>query len=557
MRNIAEALRLDGAVQALDRALSALTLRLDFELGSGAAEIKRQAEAEIKEIRELTDDLADDAIRRRQPRPTPTGTPTNSPGNRRGNGNTAPTEGEINARQRKIEALDNALNALDAKINRADTQTLASQLEAVDLEAKRIQKQIDEIKKFDAKTAAEAQVRFDRLAAEQRQAVIKKFNDGILAEREALLKKIEAAEAAAGRKDKTDREARLAAIRSDFAALYRDIEAQRANLGRNNISDEQLQADLERLQAAERDRLAAEGRKIDLEELQRREQAINDVLKAREQALRTISDLNQAGLINRPEADQQSLDLINRTQPQIEALATSSRAFAESIRGAVDPATFDEFIARLDLAVAGGSRLATEFDRVGSILKNGVGASVDSVLNNAADKLVEVAQGTADWGDVFDAVGKTILQSLAQILREIALAILRQQILIGLRAAGLPVPVAHSGAVIGQGSNRNRTVSPLLFAGAPRYHTGGIVGLAPDEYPAILQKNEEVLSASDPRNVMNGGGLARQTAATPQRFVLVDDRARMAEALAGSEGEEVTMLHLRKNIPTIRQLLKG
>ena len=573
MRNIAEALNLDNAVKGLDRALEALTLRLNFEFGADAKEVADQLAKDVAQIKAVTDQQLLDAETRRQPRPSPPGTPTANPGVRRGNGSNAPSEGEIEAQRRKIEALNNALNALDAKINRADTQTLKSQLDAVDLETERIQKQIDEVFSFDRERAIKEQIRFDRLVAEQRAAVTKKFNDQIATDREALLKKVEAAEAAAGRKEKIDREARLGAIRSDFAAMYRGIEADRAKAVANSLPTADLDALLARTEAAERDRLAAETRKLDLEELQRREQAINDVLRAREQALRTISDLQAAGQLSRPDAEARAQQLISQTQPQIEALATSSRAFAESIRAALDPATFDEFIARLDLAVAGGARLVTQFDLVGQKINAGIGQGVEGALNSMADKLIEVANRTGDWGDVFEAAGKTILQTLAQVLRDIAITILREEMLIAIQRVRIALSVAsggfsgastsagsgvmHSGGVVGQGFNRTRNVSPMLFAGAPRYHTGGIVGLAPDEYPAILQKNEEVLSASDPRNIMNGGGMGRAAEQRPQRFVLVDDRARLAEALAGSEGEEVTMLHLRKNVPTLRQLLKG
>jgi tape measure domain-containing protein len=557
MRNIADALQLDGAVRGLDRALDALTLRLNFELGDNAAGARRQAEAELRQIREITDLMADDAIRRRQPQVSRPGQPTAAPPARSTSNNTGPTEGEINARQRKIEALDNALNALDARVNRTDTQTLASQLAAVDLEAKRIQKQIDEIKKFNPEAAGQAQVRFDALVAEQRAAVTKKFNDQIAADREALLKKVEAAEAAAGRKERLNLQARLDAIRKDYAQLYRQIEEDRVKAQANNLSTGDLDGLLDRTRQAEQDRLAAEERKFNLEELQRRETQINDLVKAREQTLRTIEQVAQAGLITRQEADQQSLNVLAQTQPKIVELAEAGRQFAISMQGAIDPAALDEFITKLDLAVASAGGLSTEFDRTGAIIRNGIGRGVDSVLNNTADKIQQVVEGTAKWGDVFQSVSTTILQSLAQILREIGIAILRQQVLLALRVTGLPVPVAHSGAVVGQGSNRTRNVSPLLFAGAPRYHTGGIVGLAPDEYPAILQKNEEVLSTSDPRNVMNGGLSRGAAQPKAQRFVLVDDRSRVAEAMSGAEGEEVTMVHLRKNIPTLRQLIKG
>ena len=44
-----------------------------------------------------------------------------------------------------------------------------------------------------------------------------------------------------------------------------------------------------------------------------------------------------------------------------------------------------------------------------------------------------------------------------------------------------------------------------VFDAAPRYHSGGIAGLAPDEVPAVLKRNEEVLTENDPRHRFNGG----------------------------------------------------
>lgn len=65
--------------------------------------------------------------------------------------------------------------------------------------------------------------------------------------------------------------------------------------------------------------------------------------------------------------------------------------------------------------------------------------------------------------------------------------------------------IFHEGGVVGAGGGTFRAISPLMFANAPRYHTGGIPGLAPDEVPAVLQKGEEVLTRKDPRHRNNGG----------------------------------------------------
>lgn len=119
----------------------------------------------------------------------------------------------------------------------------------------------------------------------------------------------------------------------------------------------------------------------------------------------------------------------------------------------------------------------------------------------------------------------------------------------------------HVGGVVGGGgSGMSRTVSPGIFSSAQRFHSGGIPGLSRNEVPAVLMKGEEVLTRNDPRHVLNGGGGATggqsKQESSGNRFVLVDDRAKVHEAMASAEGEQVTMVHLRRNLPAIKQLLR-
>jgi GH24 family phage-related lysozyme (muramidase) len=69
---------------------------------------------------------------------------------------------------------------------------------------------------------------------------------------------------------------------------------------------------------------------------------------------------------------------------------------------------------------------------------------------------------------------------------------------------GFLIPgILHSGGVAGaDGYGHGRSVSPKSFAGAKRYHKGGVAGLVPGEVPAILQRGEVVL----PRGTKMGGG---------------------------------------------------
>ena len=111
---------------------------------------------------------------------------------------------------------------------------------------------------------------------------------------------------------------------------------------------------------------------------------------------------------------------------------------------------------------------------------------------------------------------------------------------------------------MGQSRTFTRSVAVEAFTNAARYHEGGLAGFKPGEVPAVLMKNEEVLTRDDPRHVLNGGKAAAgaPTDSAGNRFVLVDDRARVPEAMASSEGEKVTLVHLKKNIATLKQWLR-
>ncbi|HRP76274.1 MAG TPA: hypothetical protein PLN31_19470, partial [Azoarcus taiwanensis] len=95
------------------------------------------------------------------------------------------------------------------------------------------------------------------------------------------------------------------------------------------------------------------------------------------------------------------------------------------------------------------------------------------------------------------------------------------------------------------------------FAGAPRYHTGGIAGLRPGEVPAILKKREEVLTEDDPRHRFNGGREGAG-AAPPRnmRFIFVDDERDVSNWLR-TTSDEVFVEKLNRNATALRSILGG
>lgn len=115
---------------------------------------------------------------------------------------------------------------------------------------------------------------------------------------------------------------------------------------------------------------------------------------------------------------------------------------------------------------------------------------------------------------------------------------------------------AHTGGVVGALYQAKR-VAPFVFAGAPRYHTGGIAGLAPDEVPTVLRRGEEVLTRQDPRHRFNGG-LGRDAAEQGTgrlRLILLDDHRRVADYLNSGDGDQVLVQRIGANAGAIRELL--
>jgi uncharacterized protein (TIGR02594 family) len=164
--------------------------------------------------------------------------------------------------------------------------------------------------------------------------------------------------------------------------------------------------------------------------------------------------------------------------------------------------------------------------------------------------------------NVFSALGQSFLQFAIQFLQYIAEMIIEQAIFNAISGGsgmgggggigGLITGLFHGGGIAGS-PTMHRAVSPAVFAGAVRYHTGGLVGLKPDEVPAILKRGEEVLTQGDVRHRNNMGG--RETPGGGNRGIrqilaIGDDE--IANAMAGAAGEEIVLTHIRRNRSTVK-----
>ena len=124
---------------------------------------------------------------------------------------------------------------------------------------------------------------------------------------------------------------------------------------------------------------------------------------------------------------------------------------------------------------------------------------------------------------------------------------------------GLFAGLFHSGGVVGTVPSIARSVSAAAFSSAVAYHSGGLAGFAPDEVPAVLQRNEEVLTRNDPRHRANGGKTAGASPfGSNVSVILVHDQGEaLKAALETPHGSEVMIQHVSNNKDAYHGALKS
>lgn len=459
-----------------------------------------------------------------------------------------------------------------------------------------------------AREQAEAQER-ERLAEAERErkAAAAKARSGAAAGRaefgreSSLISQLSALSRAGGARGLVDLEERIREIDERFAGLARNIQAFRA-AGGTSINGKSVGA-FESQAVEARDRAAA------LETVRFREEDINRIIAERNTQVQTYNNLAQTGAITLAEAQDRVAAAYAKTTPEIlEAVAALERLIGSSETAKYLSANqLDLLTAKAQQFRAEARYISPDLAKIQTATSQAFTSSAVSGIQDVTKAIAEAATQTGKWGNVLQALGNTALNVLASIAQAVAKAIFEIYAaraasalfsgaesgsgwlgtaakvlgLVGsvagatsgafslssaasvsnpalsnalLAAPGTPMPAFrfHRGGVVGPGGE------PIVgaadwFARAPRYHSGGMVGLRPDEQAAVLQKGEEVLAKGDPRNIMNGGGKGQDVNI---RNVLLFDEAALAGALATPAGERVVVNIIKRNAASVRQMVR-
>lgn len=301
---------------------------------------------------------------------------------------------------------------------------------------------------------------------------------------------------------------------------------------------------------------------------------LDQLLQERDDLVRSYQTLNELGLQTDAETRQLTAEAYARQAASIAPVIAQLREQVELLHNTIDPLTglpvitdtaYNAWLAKLQAVNAGLSQIDPRLQQINTAVSGAIQQGVVTAFNSIAQSIVGVISGTESFGDALKNLGQTalsifgsILDSIAQVLIQMVALQIAKSVL-GAGSGGLSFLFHDGGIVGGRGASRQRRTggSDVGWIGAPKFHGGGGLGLRPDEYKAVLQRGEEVLTEDDPRHIRNiGKGGGDGGAAPGLKQVLLLDPAAVPNAMQSRTGQKSILTVIRQNKETIKQVLK-
>lgn len=345
----------------------------------------------------------------------------------------------------------------------------------------------------------------------------------------------------------------IAGETSDEQEILLAIYDAQADARRQDIqfSDEQAQAlrrrieDEQKLGALQQERTqGAESEKLSAQEL------VNVLDQRRQMIQEQIEFLREIG--EYAQADELRIHL-EATNLELEGAIQSAIAFWQAMGGPES-----------ENAIAQLRSLERQIQLTGSRAITSARQINESLAQGGAEAFDDFAERIAEGENALESFANSFRQFASDFLRRIAMMIIQQQILNALQSFGggsigkgiakavnTAAGVAHSGGMIGAGRPQ-RSVAAGYFANAMRYHTGGVIGLKPNERPIIAEVGEEMLTRDDPRHRANGGGRGQGNLSI---YNMLDAGELTSAGLATPQGEQAVINLITANAGSIKQAL--
>jgi tape measure domain-containing protein len=323
-----------------------------------------------------------------------------------------------------------------------------------------------------------------------------------------------------------------------------------------NITDVQLQQVAEHAGRLFDLQQLEKGNSAEKEKAEKAEERVNQLLEQRTALQEQLDIATENG--DSALADELKVKL-EEVNEQLIAAIDNARAMWEAVGGAegqTNMATLDAARAKAEQFGRQAEQTYFSWKKVGDLFLNGLASAFD-----------RFSQAVAEGATIGEAAREAFLQFAADFLRQIGQMIIKQALFNALKGTPfgslLGIGTGHTGGIVGSrligSGNATRSVSPAAFAGAMRYHSGGIAGLRPGEVPAILKEGENVQTESDPfhpKNIANtlaaprsGGG---EGGGSVKIVNAIDGPSFLEAALSSPAGERVLLNWMQANQNAVR-----
>jgi tape measure domain-containing protein len=277
-------------------------------------------------------------------------------------------------------------------------------------------------------------------------------------------------------------------------------------------------------------------------ELDQVKQDFDRTLESLRTSEESIANQVQSGAISMTSGERNLQEIRKKSIEQLKQYLAAMQALAEKSGDKEAIKLIDEYKLKLEEASVVTSDFFSQVED----------AAVDSIV----DGFMSLVDGSKSVGEAFRDMARQFALAVAQMIIQ-AYALAAVKAIMSSFGGGGSAAVAHSGGVVGPGwGGVKRNVNPLVFAGAPRFHSGGIAGVRKGEVPAILQAGEEVLTKDDPRHVSNGGKSGGGADGNGIRIINVLDPSMVSDALGSASGERAIMNVIQRNASGIQRLLR-
>lgn len=325
--------------------------------------------------------------------------------------------------------------------------------------------------------------------------------------------------------------ARLELIRMEYAERLKQADELAAKLravgkGReaDDVAASKAQIAAQQQVAEQRARLEASSAAT-RKAMEAHEERINRIVEERQRLLDDVERRKNVGALTEQEAVRETERIEKKRFVDLKAATADYIRFLMAAKeggnlSPVDLKAIDEAIFKMQ-GLADSYTPISEKQKIINDLNGQMAQGITDGIAAGAQGIAGWIKGMNSFTDAIKGAWDVFRTFIADFLIQIGKAILQQIILNALQNAaknagggwGAFVSAAagamsggskHTGGIVGHEA-KNRNLSPLMFAAAQRYHTGGVVGLAPNEVPIVAKRGEEVLTESDPRHRNNGG----------------------------------------------------